>query len=436
MVNRNDSNDGLWQSRKLRTWNMDWNIEHSVSGGDRHELLRRPEMTDGKKQCANMTYARGRLWLGICGVGSAVSLCTIALALKIPSALLPMNQAWLFVDFASLAGLAGVYLVFMAPFDFMGGYVLPKRFGKSNLPLKSYFWNWLRGASLQCIGYLGATLVLLACGRSFGLLGCVAFVVFACSTLIVGQSVISRFVSGRRSTRVELDFTEIESLLIKWNVVPLPIRVVSNNDIGFTGGVVGLPYFESVLIGDSWLSRLSSQELAAVIARRCVAVSSGARTRGLVIAIGWILIGFVGSTQLPFAGVTSVAEMATTLLGFTLWTFIGLLVLPTTSRQATYVIDELAISQGVSERLLATALTKLDQEQDDEASRTALVETIFHPVPSVTKRMSSSNASRRYAAWHAARMTLFLSWCCAGLLSRAVHCNVGRPELWIMLPTD
>jgi hypothetical protein len=212
--------------------------------------------------------------------------------------------------------------------------------------------------------------------------------------------------------------------------------VVSNNDTGFTGGVVGLPYFESVLIGDSWLSRLTSKELAAVIARGCVAVSSGARTRGLVIAIGWILIGFVGSTQLPFAGVTSVSELVTTLLGFTLWTFIGLLVLPTPSRQATYAIDELAISQGVSESLLTTALTKLDQEQDDEASRTALVETIFHPVPSVTKRMSSNNASRSYASWHAARMTLFLSWCCAGLLSRAVHCNVGRPELWIMLPTD
>ena len=38
--------------------------------------------------------------------------------------------------------------------------------------------------------------------------------------------------------------------------------------------------------------------------------------------------------------------------------------------------------------------------------------------------------------WHAARMTLYVSWACMGMLVRAVHSNVGRPELWVMLPTD
>ncbi|WP_146526280.1 hypothetical protein [Novipirellula artificiosorum] len=46
------------------------------------------------------------------------------------------------------------------------------------------------------------------------------------------------------------------------------------------------------------------------------------------------------------------------------------------------------------------------------------------------------SASTFPIAWHAARMTLFVSWACMGMLVRAVHCNVGRPELWVMLPTD
>lgn len=31
---------------------------------------------------------------------------------------------------------------------------------------------------------------------------------------------------------------------------------------------------------------------------------------------------------------------------------------------------------------------------------------------------------------------VFLSWAGMGLLSRAVHCNSGRPELWALLPCD
>jgi hypothetical protein len=65
-----------------------------------------------------------------------------------------------------------------------------------------------------------------------------------------------------------------------------------------------------------------------------------------------------------------------------------------------------------------------------------LIESIFHPVPSLSNRRALSTRTYPPIAWHAARMTLFLSWGCAGLLSRAVHCNVGRPELWVMLPTD
>jgi len=114
---------------------------------------------------------------------------------------------------------------------------------------------------------------------------------------------------------------------------------------------------------------------------------------------------------------------------------LGLLVLPTVSRQATYGIDRNVIRRGVPSELLVAMLRKLDQLQDDEPSRPTVIETIFHPVPSIENRNISSDVGSPIA-WHAARMMLFLSWSCLGLLARAVHCNVGRPELWIMLPTD
>ena len=39
-------------------------------------------------------------------------------------------------------------------------------------------------------------------------------------------------------------------------------------------------------------------------------------------------------------------------------------------------------------------------------------------------------------AWNLARTALYLSHVGLSQLPRVVHCNVGRPELWVYLPTD
>ncbi|HBV65852.1 MAG TPA: hypothetical protein DEF45_22850 [Rhodopirellula sp.] len=137
----------------------------------------------------------------------------------------------------------------------------------------------------------------------------------------------------------------------------------------------------------------------------------------------------------PGAGVTSVAELTMTCLGFTLWSFLGLLTLPTLSRQAAFAIDNQGVARGVPSASLTRSLCIIDQQQDDEQERPRIIETIFHPVPSVGRRHDRGKASTPIA-WHVARTALFLSWACMGLLVRAVHCNVGRPELWVMYPTD
>jgi hypothetical protein len=79
----------------------------------------------------------------------------------------------------------------------------------------------------------------------------------------------------------------------------------------------------------------------------------------------------------------------------------------------------------------------LDRLQDDEPNRSRWVERVFHPIPSVKSRMGAlRRTGSERGAWQGARMTLYLSWACFGFLSRAVHCNVGRPELWVLFPGD
>ncbi len=183
------------------------------------------------------------------------------------------------------------------------------------------------------------------------------------------------------------------------------------------------------------VKRLTSEQLAVTIARRLEAIRSGSRTRGVMLAIAWVLVGFSLSTLVPGAGVTSVGELAMVCVSFTLWTFLGLLTLPTLSRQASYAIDRRVMDQGAAVNVFHETLQTMDRLQDDEPKRSVWIETIFHPVPSVENRQADSGNTFPLA-WHAARMTLFMSWACMGMLVRAVHCNAGRPELWVMLPTD
>ena len=81
---------------------------------------------------------------------------------------------------------------------------------------------------------------------------------------------------------------------------------------------------ETVVLPASTVTKLSPEQLAIVIARRLEAIQSGSRTRGLLLALAWVIVGFALSTLLPGAGVTSVAGLTMTCLGFTLWTFFGI----------------------------------------------------------------------------------------------------------------
>jgi hypothetical protein len=166
-----------------------------------------------------------------------------------------------------------------------------------------------------------------------------------------------------------------------------------------------------------------------------LAANTGSYTRGLIVAFAWNITGFWLSSLLPGAGLDSVAGLVTTMCGFTFWSFLGLLTLPTLSRQASLQIDHELMRHGVPFDLISKTASSVDRFQDDEPERSPLIETIFHPVPSVTGRCRHEPV-KGFVTWNVARTTLFFSWACFSFLSRSVHCNLGRPALWLMLPTD
>ncbi len=382
-----------------------------------------------------MTYARSRLWLGIFGIGTLVLLSAFFLVTRAHEALLPSSSDWQPSDVWSLAAFVGAFWIVMIPFDLLGGFIIPSRFGRHAGSFDNFFNSWLAGTVVQSMLFFATGLAMLAAGRALGIGGVVVLVAVLCVGYVALQGMLMRLtVKGIVKDEDETVQTLIRQLE-SWGFRTKPILVVDHLDPGFTGGIVGLRGKETVVVPFAWLQSLSPTQLAAAVARRIVAIRTGSRTRGLLLALVWILTGFTLAAWLPGAGVESVVQLTSTYLGFTLWTFLGLLILPSISRRASYAIDAEILSKGVPAQSLEEALVILDRLQDDEPERPGLVEAIFHPVPSVANRRKVPHALQP-GAWHVARMVLFLSWSCLGLLSRAVHCNAGRPELWVMLPTD
>ena len=380
-----------------------------------------------------MTYGRARLWLGISAVGTLVLTASMVYATNLPQQVFSESLEPTLTAPIYIGGVCLAVAILLAPFDLMGGFVLPNRFAKTN----QSFANWSRryfravGTQIACFTFFGSAL--LWTSQVFGtLVGWLVIPVFMFAALKIQNHYHesrSKRVGGRiknlyRATRI----TE------RWQIKLPEIVVVEHEDPGFTGGIVGFGHQIKMIIPEAWL-RFSEEHLALVLSRRAIAVQNRSYQRGLLLGFLWNTSGMIFCSLLPNASLTSLSGITTVFCGFTLWSFLGLLVLPTLSRSASLIIDQQLLERQVPKELILETASSMDALQDDEPVRPGFIETIFHPIPSVRSR-DDSHRRVRWPAWNAARSTLFLSWPCLGFLSRAVHCNLGRPELWTMLPID
>jgi len=371
-------------------------------------------------------YARARLWLGITGVGTFVTLAALALAGGLPERLGPAGG--LGGEVLTLLAFVLLYALLHLPFDLLGGYALPRRHWREHPDLPVYLRRLARGAGAHAgVLFALAALILLA-ARVGGLAGVIAVGVAAPVALLGARTAVARLYasiepSGAGSTRDD-------------DAERPPTRFLSSNDEGFTGGVSGILSPRRILLPERWKRELSERGLRIAEQRRRLAVSSGAWRRGRIAALLFTWGGVVVSAMLvggdALAHAYGVIEFS---LFFTLWSFLGLLTLPTLSRAGVAEVDAKLRAAHADDDEIDAVIGRLDWLQDDEPQRSALVESIFHPIPSVNRRVEG-RSSGLPACWDAARTTVYLSAAGLGLLGRAVHCNSGRPALWAYLPVD
>lgn len=375
-------------------------------------------------------YGRARLWLGISGVGTMVTLASLMLFTGFRPSFVPDAEASLANQTMGLICFFAVYILIQLPFDLMGGYWLPRKFGRAHPRLGLFVSNLLRGAMVHGALLLISASTLMFAGRYAGSAGCVIAGLAITFLLLYFRLQIAMMMSrldvanSPRSTSSTMDGQQA-------------VLEVQCHDEGFTGGFTGVFAPKEQLFPARWREVLGPEGAALVLHRRALAVTTKSWFRGRVLAVLFTAFGLlaasllVGEIQLGTAwGIIQFS------LWFSLWSFIGLLTLPTLSRRGVIEIDERTQSDGYPVALMREVTERLDRLQDGEPVRPSIIETIFHPVPSVENRLDGPRSHQVIGYWDAARTSIYISSAGLGLLGRAVHCNCGRPSLWVFLPTD
>lgn len=376
-----------------------------------------PTAAPASSPAAVMSYARARLYLGSSNVGMWVVVSSAFLLFGVPERIFRTSPAASWADVTQLAAVILVYAAVQGAFDLFGGLLLPKEYGRYTPPLPKFVAHWFRGAALHGALLLAAGLLLLNAARLGGFWGALAAFLLLSAGLVLGQLGLARLIGG-------LGVARREGVVLLRSPYP-----------HLTGGVVGVRR-ETVALPEAWAERFGKGASELLLERRRALVARGSRRYGLAAALFWNLLGFV-LAYAAAGSVASVAGLVSFSLWSTLWAFLGVLTLPTLSRRAVFQGDALALEGGGDRTQLGELIVRLDRDQDDEAGRDPAVETIFHPLPSSTRRLARLGLPPpRWALWHVARTSLYLSWASLSLLSRAVHCNVGRPEVWVFLPSD
>ena len=379
-----------------------------------------------------LTYARARLFLGTSAVGTLVALAALALLLGLPERWWPSEPGPFVRDVLAWALAVAAHAAVLAPFDLFAGSLLPRAYGRTAESLGPFLARWLRGAVLHGLALTAAGALVMAAARGAG--GWGSFAAFAALSLalLAAQPWVAAAVAGwrvRRSPR--------GGVLAPFGVGAMAYDAPQPH---VTGGAYGLPFRSAWVVPGRWATDPDRVALDAQAARRTWIARSGARDRGVLLALAWNALPLLGVLALWGAPVAAADVVRWALLA-TLWSFVGLLALPTPSRRAVLDADAAARAQGVDAARLTAALQRLDVDQDDEPERPAGVEAIFHPIPGVRRRAALLASAEEpepsgTSAWHAARVALYTSWAGAGFLGRAVHCNLGRPEVWVFLPSD
>jgi len=352
--------------------------------------------------------ARRRLWLGITNVGFWVLTSIGGLAFLVDGRR-SFDGAWSVAIGAAAVAVQSV-------FDAIGGGLLVP--GIRPNPW-AFLRVWGRGALVHALVLAGVGVVSVASLRWTG-----GF----CTGLAVS---IIALALARRPLHAAISGAGFQTVAGEGGGSLLVTPVV---DPAFTGGLVGFGSRARILVPKAWCQGLPEPDLRVEVSRRRWQAEQRLPLRTLGVLLLWNLVGCqIGAMALGLAVRPTGAALLGQACWMTLWSFLGLLVLPSLGRATVLAADQAIVAAGLDP---SGWIRRFPTITGEDGSHGELVEAIFYPIPSAARRIDSLRAPvRGPLLGNLARSQLYYSMAGLTLLGRAVHCNVGRPALWVFPPS-
>jgi len=149
-----------------------------------------------------MTYRNARLIVGVLNIAAALFLCGLAFWESIPVRLFPKNEIFFLPHFWCFVQTFVFYSVLSAPFDLLGGLVLPWWFQRDYQGGVRFLLNWIRGVFLHAMVAVGGAILLMVVGRFAGKGGALVAAGFLIGTLLMFGGFFSKLLGERKENRI------------------------------------------------------------------------------------------------------------------------------------------------------------------------------------------------------------------------------------------
>ena len=367
------------------------------------------------------SYGDARRLLGLVYMG-VISLLLLGLLIgdNLYIAMMPFEE---FSDSQYILFFLLVWFLFSFPFDLIGGYVLPKKYGRSIEDLGPWLLKWVRGAGVQLLYFAINAWALLGITDLLGLWGAVGW--FAIQMIVIGNlqvwmaRAVAHFPDKPENDRGRL------------------VLYLENTDKAFTGGIGGIPGNEVLVMPTYWRGKYSEKVLEMLLTRRHGAILSKGHGRGFLMAFLWNTLIFILAAFLGDLTVGTFESLFSTIAYFSLFSILSLFgPLVWLSRKAVYEVDRWTYYKGADADILRESFALTYQLRDLPDEKRALA-GITQPIPTKDERVQNMQTQKDIkGGWNSAYLSVFLSWSGINLLSRSLPVLAGRPELWVLLPCD
>jgi hypothetical protein len=336
------------------------------------------------------SYQLFRLWSGICSIGLNLGLIWAVYG----TSLLVTGLPGMTLDGAlPLYGLIVAILIVIAflPFEILIGYAGEAAFSRTRQALSEWLKDWSRPQWFVILGMVAGISLFGFIGRMDVFSQCIAVGVISAlaAGFLISLPYLVHRLGGMRSNRDAVLEEAINQHLDQLDSPPLKLQILEDGGEEGVNGAI-LPFQRHTLtINQAASEELEVNELAALALREQWFHQKGQGLMCVAIVIGWIMAGLTMALFLPGSALPADTALQQGLSGaaiMTTWCFLALFVWPPLSNHTMLKADAyLAEKIGVDATVALLNKIQTINETDFDLSGTR--EHIFHPIPSLKKRL-------------------------------------------------